>query len=246
MRLIGVISVKGGVGKTSLSIHLALALARNRRVLFVDLDHNNNATDFFLRDADVSEIEVRNIKQVFLEKISIEDAVWHISKGGASVDVIPATPALWSIGQELLTEPMAMSRFTSYVRTLDYDVILFDTPPARCFELQAALYSADLFLIPVSPNRWIIQNYHLISNELKKVEQSTGRRPVIKVAPYMVSPAGLEFIRSVDIWNPTSVSFSRDQAVQNSTDGGRALKEQSRSWKAFFVFSEEISLLLEG
>jgi chromosome partitioning protein len=245
-KLISVSSIKGGVGKTSLVIHLSMALSEKHRVLVIDLDHNNNATDFFLRDADVTDIESKNIKQVFLEKTGIDDAVWHIEKGGVSVDIIPATPGLWSVGQELFTEPMALSRFTSYVRTLDYDVIIFDTPPARCFELQAALYSADIFLIPVSPNRWIIQNYTLMVNELNKVEQSTGRKPVIKVVPYMVSPTGLEFVRSVDMWSSTSVSFNRDQAVQNSTDGGRVLKEQTRSWKAFSVFSEEISLLMEG
>jgi chromosome partitioning protein len=245
-KLISVSSIKGGVGKTSLTIHLSLALARNRRVLVIDMDHNNNTTDFFLRDTDVSEIEVRNIKQVLLEKIGIDDAVWHVGKGEASVDVIPATPGLWSVGQELFTEPMAMNRFTSRVRTLDYDVVIFDTPPARCYELQAALYSADIFLIPVSPNRWIIQNYNLILSELMKVEQSTGRKPVTRVVPYMVSPAGLEFVRAVDIWNSTSVSFRRDQAVQNSTDSGKALKEETRSWRAFSVFSEEISFLMEG
>jgi chromosome partitioning protein len=240
MRLISVISIKGGVGKTSLTIHLALALAGNLRVLVVDLDHNNNATDFFLRDADVAEIEMKNIKQVFLEKIGIEDSIWHITKSGVSVDVIPATPALWTIGQELFTEPMAMSRFVSYVRTLDYDVIIFDTPPARCFELQAALYSADLFLVPVSPNRWIIQNYRLVLNELGKVGQSTGRKPVIKVVPYMVSPTGLEFVRGVDIWEYVETSFHRDPAVQNSTDNGKALKEQGKSYRLFSSLAEEI------
>jgi chromosome partitioning protein len=243
-KLISISSIKGGVGKTSLAIHLSLSLARTLRVLVIDLDHNNNATDFFLRDADVSEIETKNIKQVFLEKTGIEDSVWKIDKGGVRLDVIPATPGLWSIGQELFTEPMALSRFTSRVRTLDYDVILFDTPPARCFELQAALYSADIFLVPVSVNRWIIQNYNLMVNELCKTEQSTGRRPVIKVVPYMVSPTGLEFVRSVTIWDHVDTSFHRDSAVQNSTDSGKALREQGKSYRLFSSLAEEIITLM--
>jgi chromosome partitioning protein len=240
-KLISICSIKGGVGKTSLTIYLALALAKLKfRVLTVDLDHNNNATDFFLRAADVSEIETKNIKQVFLEKTGIENAVWHVDKGGVTLDVIPATPALWTIGQELITEPMALSRFTSYVRTLDYDVILFDTPPARCFELQAALYAADLFLIPVSPNRWIIQNYNLMAGELKKVEQSTGREPAVMVVPYMVSPTGKAFVQEVAIWKHTVCAFPRDGAVQNATDSGKPLKTGGKADQLFDAFAHEL------
>ena len=244
-KLISVCSIKGGVGKTSLTIHLSLSLARKFRVLVIDLDHNNNATDFFLRDIDTAAIETKNIKQVLLEKISIEDAIWNITKGDLSLDVIPATPALWSIGQEMVTEPMALNRFTAQVRTLDYDIVLFDTPPARCFELQAAMYSADLFLIPVSPNRWIVQNYNLIKSELGKVEQTTGRKPVTRVVPYMVSPTGVEFVQSLNIWNPLKTSFPRDPAVQNSTDSGKALKDEYKSSKLFISCSDEVIALMK-
>jgi chromosome partitioning protein len=246
-KLVSISSIKGGVGKTSLAIYLALTMAMMKlRILVIDLDHNNNATDFFLRDVDVSKIETKNVRQVFLEKIGIDDAVWHVDKNGIALDVIPAIPALWTVGQELITEPMALGRFISRVRAMDYDVILFDTPPARCFELQAALYGADMFLIPVSPNRWIIQNYTLVINELKKVEQDTGRKALIKVVPYMVSPTGREFIQSVDIWDHTSSSFPRDSAVQNATDAGRPLKEGGRASQLFASFAEEILFYLRS
>ena len=240
-KLFAVTSVKGGVGKTSLAVHLSLTMAKKGlRVLACDLDHNNNATDFFLRDSDVSDIEALNIKQVFIEKIGIEDAIWKITKNGITLDVLPATPALWTIGQELITEPMALSRFTSHVRTLDYDAIVFDTPPARCFELQAALYSADFFLFPVSPNRWIIQNYNLILNELRKVEQSTGRNPTVNVVPYMVSPTSCDFVKSVNIWTSTETAFPRDAAVPNSTDAGKRLKDGGKADILFSALVEEI------
>jgi chromosome partitioning protein len=246
-KIISVTSIKGGVGKTSLSIHMSLSLAKNGyRVLVIDLDHNNNATDFFLRDADVTAIESKNIKEVFLEKSAIEDSIWSVAKGEVTIDIIPATPGLWTIGQELVAEPMALNRFISYVRTLDYDFIIFDTPPARCFELQAAIYAADLFLIPVSPNRWIIQNYNLIVSEVKKAEQATGRNPAIKVVPYMVSPTGMEFVESVGIWDRAGTAFPRDIAVQNSTDSGKPLKEHTKSSRLFLSFAGEITALNQG
>jgi chromosome partitioning protein len=242
IKIISMTSIKGGAGKTSLAVHAALSLAKKgHRVLFIDLDHNNNATDFFLRDTDTAALETRNVKEVFLDRCGIEDAVWPVSKGDIALDVIPATPALWTIGQELAADPMALHRFIARVRSLDYEYVMFDTPPARCFELQAALYSADLFLVPVSPNRWIIQNYTLVAGELRKVEQATGRIPVIKVVPYMVSPAAREFIESAGIWQSVAAAFPRDVAVQNSTDSGRPLKAGSRTEGLFSALAGEIA-----
>lgn len=51
MKIIVAASIKGGVGKTSTAVFLAQALVtRGHNVLAVDGDHNNNLTDFFLRD----------------------------------------------------------------------------------------------------------------------------------------------------------------------------------------------------
>ncbi|MGO8789217.1 MAG: ParA family protein [Terriglobia bacterium] len=42
MRKASVINFKGGVGKTTLSLHLALFLAREQRVLLIDVDHQSS------------------------------------------------------------------------------------------------------------------------------------------------------------------------------------------------------------
>ena len=48
MKILTAANLKGGVGKSTLAIYLALALKdRGKRVLAVDLDPNNSLTDFF-------------------------------------------------------------------------------------------------------------------------------------------------------------------------------------------------------
>jgi len=42
MRKVSVINFKGGVGKTTLSLHLAAFLAREKRVLLIDVDHQSS------------------------------------------------------------------------------------------------------------------------------------------------------------------------------------------------------------
>lgn len=53
MRVITVINLKGGVGKTTTVVNMAAILARDyaRRVVVIDADPQGNATDFFDRRA---------------------------------------------------------------------------------------------------------------------------------------------------------------------------------------------------
>jgi chromosome partitioning protein len=50
MRKVSVINFKGGVGKTTLSLHLAARLAVNHRVLVVDVDHQSSLSIVVLGD----------------------------------------------------------------------------------------------------------------------------------------------------------------------------------------------------
>src|SRR5476649_1541926 len=42
MRTVSIINFKGGVGKTTLSLHLATFLSREHRVLLIDVDHQSS------------------------------------------------------------------------------------------------------------------------------------------------------------------------------------------------------------
>lgn len=42
MKTVSIINFKGGVGKTTLSLHLAAFLARDHRVLLIDVDHQSS------------------------------------------------------------------------------------------------------------------------------------------------------------------------------------------------------------
>ncbi|WP_036065616.1 ParA family protein, partial [Leptospira weilii] len=62
MNIITLANLKGGVAKTTTAINLSIQLREKRkRVLCMDLDLNNNLTDFFLRGVREEELDERNI-----------------------------------------------------------------------------------------------------------------------------------------------------------------------------------------
>ena len=154
MKVITFGSLKGGVGKTTCAAFLAQALtAEGARVLVVDIDANNNLTDYFLRDTTAQELEARNVRHVLVDGLKPVEAVHHSAHG---IDIIPATPELHSVGIELASDPGALLRFPVDLRQLDYDFIVIDSPPALVIELRAALYAANLVLVPIAFSRWTI------------------------------------------------------------------------------------------
>jgi chromosome partitioning protein len=67
MRRVSVINFKGGVGKTTLSLHLATFLAREHRVLLIDVDHQSSLSIVVLGQAlwEASVKKQRTVNLVF-------------------------------------------------------------------------------------------------------------------------------------------------------------------------------------
>jgi chromosome partitioning protein len=156
MKIILCGSLKGGCGKMSTAVFLSLALAPRGRSALLDVDQNNNASDFFLRDTDPDEMEARNVYHASAGKMKPAASVYRSPLG---VDVLPATPTLSGIGYDLAQDPGALLRSPAALRRLDYDYAVIDSPPTVGFELRAGIYSADVGLAPLALARWTVQGF---------------------------------------------------------------------------------------
>lgn len=140
--IISVASLKGGVGKTALCVFLSQALrACGKSVIAVDLDANNNLSDYFLRTTERSSPD-------WLAGGAFKESVQKTQYG---VDVLPCTTAIRSLH---LTEKLTLRMKKELAR---YDLAIIDTPPAFAAELRLALSVADLVLTPVLHGRWSLQ-----------------------------------------------------------------------------------------
>lgn len=140
---------KGGVAKTTLSVNVADALAREGfSVLFVDLDPQGNATQLIYGFDDTPAVTVEKLlagKESIAAAIVEETCI-------PGVSLIGSTLKLARLERDLQTTPFSSTSLLlqklSSVRDI-FDVIILDTPPALSFLTANALAAADMVFVPV-------------------------------------------------------------------------------------------------
>lgn len=152
---------KGGVGKSTVAVHLAFDLQkRGKRVLFVDIDPqaNGSATlDDFTSNVSAS--------QLFLE-----DSV-SLEKGESKITVIYADNKMADIER---AETSVISRFRSNLRLVSegFDYCIIDTPPTLGLRMTAALIAADYVLSPIELEKYSIDGIKMMLKTIFGVREN--------------------------------------------------------------------------
>ncbi|MET0647611.1 MAG: ParA family protein [Pyrinomonadaceae bacterium] len=168
-KTVSLINMKGGVGKSTLTVNLAwhFAAYRNwlKKVLVVDLDPQFNASQYLvgvsgyqdmLNDGkptiwDIFEQHTRTPsgKRGAFDAAEAVRNVAHI-QGGGRIDLIPSrlelALSLKSPGQKGRLLPKVLSNLES-----DYDLILIDCAPTESILTTSAYLSSNYILVPVKP-----------------------------------------------------------------------------------------------
>jgi chromosome partitioning protein len=166
---------KGGVGKTTCSIHIAGALAeRGRDVLLFDLDPQGTITrglgyaDYYDdMDRDVT------LHEVLLERDSIE-RVSDIIEDHPEFDVARSHKRMtFDTASKLSGEPRAEDRLELAFAELDraYEYIIVDCPPSLDILTDNALLATENVLIPTYPEELSVQGLDLLFDQVDELEQ---------------------------------------------------------------------------
>ncbi|MDD5331412.1 MAG: AAA family ATPase [Candidatus Nanoarchaeia archaeon] len=141
-KTIGVISIKGGVGKTSTVVSLGAALAKdcNQRVLIVDANFSapNLGAHLGLNDPQGT------IHDVLNDKLDIKDVVHEHEASG--LHVIPAT-----LLARRIKDPFALKKKLNQIKKY-YDYILIDSSPSLNEEIVSTLVAADEIFVVTTPD----------------------------------------------------------------------------------------------
>jgi chromosome partitioning protein len=171
MSVIAVVNQKGGVGKTTVTLNLAGALAASgRSILVVDLDPQANATSglgVWRPAATVDDV----LADPFGTPAAsiVVPAAWPAEHGRP--DLVPSSPALANREPLLAADPIgAQDRLGTGLSSVTHDVVLVDCPPSLGLLTVNALFAADQALIVTEPAAWAADGVDMILATLQRVE----------------------------------------------------------------------------
>ncbi|HRE44332.1 MAG TPA: ParA family protein [Terricaulis sp.] len=191
-RVIAMLNIKGGVGKTVLAANLFAAahLADKRSISFIDLDPQHNLTQYFLSPGERARVRDRNHTLYGVLNGRGEHALARADFGAIAIPLNRAKPRGKEkqpnfeliAGDERLFEytldtrsdqdkAEAFMRFRALVAALRArsDAVVIDSNPCATFLTRLAITTADHIVAPVRPERYSLTGLNMLEHVVREV-----------------------------------------------------------------------------
>lgn len=172
MKTISIFNQKGGVGKTTSVVNLAVALSKlNKKVLVIDFDPQANTTTGL--GFDKNELEKSIYKMFYDEGDNYKD---YILKSEEGPYLIASENSLSGLEVELvsLDEEERLKMLSQIIEEIkkDFDIILIDCPPSLGLLSLNALVASDSIIIPIQTEYYALEGVSELLKTYQTIKES--------------------------------------------------------------------------
>lgn len=160
-KVIGVISIKGGVGKTTTVANLGFILSKEFKKNVLVVDANFSAPNLGLHFGIVN--PKKTLHDALMDKTDINDA---IIKHSENLHILPSA---------LLSRKINPFKLREHIKKLknNYDIILIDSSPSLNEEILSTMIASDELLVVTSPD------YPTLSTTLRAIRLAKQKKTPI-------------------------------------------------------------------
>jgi chromosome partitioning protein len=172
VRKLALVNHKGGVGKTTTALGLAIGvsqrLKKGRRVLFIDGDSQGNASTTLL---DGKAPNKPTLTQVLLDDADASEAIRPSRCPG--IDLLPADSSLADCTVWLADQIGRENRLRTALESVGdpYDMIIVDAPPAMSLVSVNILHAVDELLVPVDAAAYAMMGLGKLQETVDKIKR---------------------------------------------------------------------------
>jgi chromosome partitioning protein len=252
-QIISVLNMKGGVGKTTIAVNIAGALAKihKKRVLLIDLDPQYNATQYLVdleknpnyvsgEEPTVFDIMIEGremmisvlsgIKLPEKRKLTLDYVARSLYEGKGLLDLIPGTIHL--IGLEMAPRGFEhkLQNFVEKIKDA-YDFIFIDCPPTFSIFLLSGFLASEYYLVPLKPDPLSTLGVPLLERVLRVHSGTYGKK---------IKPLGIVFTM---VRNTREMENVMD-TIKDTSAGKRYVFRNSLSMSTYIAEASRANRLL--
>jgi chromosome partitioning protein len=175
---------KGGVGKTSITLHTSGALAElGKKVLAIDLDQQGNLSSVFIDNIYTLPLTVADI--LLEDGVPIKDVIQKTPL--ENIDILPANLALSDLDARLAGDDDAQYYLLEELEDIEkqYDYILMDCPPSLGRATRISLVAADYVIIPIECQEWAVKGSSQLLSYIDKVQKRAN--PKLDIMGFVIN-----------------------------------------------------------